>query len=351
MPTQDVPTDVVAPIEVWVQSVPEPGIAVAFAQRAEAAGWDGVVVTDSQNLTGDPYVGLAIMGGATARIGLATGVTNPVTRHPAATATAIATVQEYCGGRAVLGIGRGDSALFHLGLEPAPVAVLERYLEMLGGYLRGHDVDLDGHPSRLRWLERATQPRVPIDVAATGPRVIAAAARLADRVTFAVGADADRIRWGIDLARTARAEAGLDPDAMGFGAFVNVAPHPSAATGVELLRGTIGTVAHFSGMAGSSPDGQRPEDRRVFEQLHATYDRANHTLARARHASALDAAFVGRFGVAGPPARCLDRLGELTDAGLERLVVIGPSIDADPDERRRSNRMMADEVLPALQGR
>jgi 5,10-methylenetetrahydromethanopterin reductase len=342
---------VVPRTEVWVQSVPEPAIAEALAQRAEAAGWDGVVVTDSQNLTGDPYVGLAMMGRATDRIGLATGVTNPVTRHAAATATAIATVQEYCGGRAVLGVGRGDSALFHLGLEPVPVAVLERYLRMLGGYLRGHEVDVDGHPSRLRWLERATQPRVPIDVAATGPRVIAAGARLADRVTFAVGADAGRIRWGIDLARTARAEAGLEPDAMSFGAFVNVAPHPNAATGFELLRGTIGTVAHFSGMAGSSPEGQRPEDRVVFEQLHATYDRANHTLARARHANALDSAFVERFGVAGPPARCVDRLGELADAGIERLVVIGPSIDADPAERRRSNRMMTDEVLPALQGR
>ncbi len=113
--------------EVWTQAVPEPAIAEAFARRAEAAGWDGVVVVDSQNLTGDPYVGLAMMGKATERIGLATGVTNPVTRHPAATASAIASVQEFSGGRAVLGIGRGDSALFQLGQEPAPVVVSPRF--------------------------------------------------------------------------------------------------------------------------------------------------------------------------------------------------------------------------------
>ncbi len=334
--------------EVWVQTVPEPAIAETFARRAEAAGWDGVVVTDSQNLTGDPFVGLALMGRATQRIGLATGVTNPVTRHPAAAATAIATVQEYSGGRAVLGIGRGDSALFHIGREPAPVSQFERYLEQLAGYLRGDEVDLDGHPSRLHWLGRATQPKVPLDVAATGPRVIAAAARHADRITFAVGADPDRIRWGIELATAARRDAGLDGDSLTFGAYVNVAPHPDADTGVALLRGTIGAIAHFSGMAGSSPDGQRAEDRAVFERLHADYDRPHHTLARAAHTAAIDDEFAKRFGVVGPTDACLRRLGELRDAGAERFVIIGPSIDADRDERHRSNRLMTYEVLPGL---
>jgi 5,10-methylenetetrahydromethanopterin reductase len=339
----------VARTEVWTQAVPEPAIAESFAQRAEAAGWDGVVVVDSQNLTGDPYVGLAMMGRATERIGLATGVTNPVTRHPAATASAIASVQEYSGGRAVLGIGRGDSALFHVGREPAPVAVFERYLRQLAGYLRGEEVDLDGTPSRLHWLGRAAQPKVPLDVAATGPRVIGAAARHADRITFAVGADPERIRWGIGLAREARTEVGLDPDGMAFGAYVNVVPHPDPATAVELARGTVATVAHFSGMAGSTGEGQRPEDREVFERLHANYDRPHHTMGRARHAAVIDEEFAQRFGILGDPTLCMERLEELRVAGATRFVIIGPSIDSDPDERRRSNQLMAEEVLPALQ--
>ncbi|HUF83443.1 MAG TPA: LLM class flavin-dependent oxidoreductase [Acidimicrobiia bacterium] len=335
--------------EVWTQAVPEPAIAESFAQRAEAAGWDGVVVVDSQNLTGDPYVGLAMMGRATERIGLATGVTNPVTRHPAATASAIASVQEYSGGRAVLGIGRGDSALFQVGQEPAPVAVFERYLRQLAGYLRGEEVDLDGKPSRLHWLGRAAQPKVPLDVAATGPKVIAAAARHADRITFAVGADPERIRWGIEVARQARTEAGLDPEGMAFGAYVNVVPHPDAATAVELSRGTVATIAHFSGMAGSTGEGQRPEDREVFERLHASYDRPHHTMGRARHAAVIDEEFAQRFAILGDPDRCLERLRKLRDAGASRFVIIGPSIDSDPDERRRSNQLMVGEVLPDLQ--
>ena len=44
---------------------------------------------------------------ATERLRLSTGVTNPVTRHPAVTAGAAASVQSVSGGRMSLAIGRG----------------------------------------------------------------------------------------------------------------------------------------------------------------------------------------------------------------------------------------------------
>src|SRR4029434_1829249 len=106
------------------------------------------------------------------------GVTNPVTRHPAVTAAAIATVQVLSGGRAVLGIGRGDSALFHLGQAPAPVDLFARYLERLQGYLSGDVVYLDGAPSRIEWLAGSRRPKAPVDVAATGLRVLWACDRV-----------------------------------------------------------------------------------------------------------------------------------------------------------------------------
>jgi 5,10-methylenetetrahydromethanopterin reductase len=229
--------------------------------------------------------------------------------------------------------------------------VFERYLERLAGYLRGDEVDLAGKPSRLHWLARASQPKVPLDVAATGPKVIAAAARHADRITFAVGADPERIRWGMDVARQARTDAGLDPDGLGFGAYVNVVPHPDVTTAAELARGTVATIAHFSGMAGSTGEGQKPEDREVFERLHENYDRPHHTMGRAGHTAVIDDEFAQRFAVLGPPEQCLDRLRALEDAGINRFVLIGPSIDSDPDERRRATQLTVQEVLPALQGR
>ena len=127
-------------LEVFTTGAAIPGLAARHAAAAEAAGSDGLALVDSQNLAGDCYVGLALAAKATTRLRLGTGVTNPITRHPAATAAAIAAVHAESDGRAVLGIGRGDSALAHLGYAPAPVAVFERALARIQGYLRGEEV-------------------------------------------------------------------------------------------------------------------------------------------------------------------------------------------------------------------
>ncbi len=337
-------------LEIWTISVPLPKHSGDLAARAEAAGWDGIAFTDSQNLTGDVFAGLALAAKATTKLGLATGVTNPVTRHPAAAASGIATIHALSGGRAVLGVGRGDSALFQIGLEPAPLAQFEEFLVKLASYLRGGAVDVDGFESRLRWLPDLSLPPVPVDVAATGPRVIEVAARVADRITFALGANPERLKWGIDKARAARRAAGLDPDSLKFGAYANVAPHPDVAIARELVRGGVGTFAHFSGMAGSSAEGTRPEDRAVFEGIHSNYDRPNHTLGRARHAAALDGSFIERFAIVGPTQHCVTRLRELADTGISKLVLTSASFDANREEAARSRTLLEREVLPALRG-
>ena len=53
-----------------------PRASARTAREAEEAGWDGLLVVDSQNLSGDPYVALAMAATATSRFGLGTGVTN-----------------------------------------------------------------------------------------------------------------------------------------------------------------------------------------------------------------------------------------------------------------------------------
>src|SRR4030095_8854707 len=151
--------------------------------------------------------------------------------------------------------------------------------------------------------------------------------------------------------RAARKAAGLDPDSLAFGAYVNVAPHPDVAIARELVRGGVGTMAHFSGMRGSSADGVAPADRAVFEGIHARYEREKHTLGAARHAAALDHAFLDRFAVVGPTQACVARLQEVVAAGATKLIVTGASFDADRGEAARSRTLFEQEVLPSLRGR
>lgn len=354
-------------VEMWTLGVGIPNHTVAQAERAEAAGWDGLALVDSQNLAGDCYVELALAAKATDRVLLGTGVTNPYTRHPAVTASAIATVHAESRGRAVLGIGRGDSALAHLGLAPAPVDHFERYVERLQGYLSGREVATDdptasgvagadalglaGRPtaSRVRWIRPAgpDHPKVPVDVFATGPRVLGVGGRHADRVTVAVGADPERVRWAVSTVRQAEKEAGRT-EPVSIGACVNVIVHDDRAEGMRLGSGGIASFARFSVMHGRATGPVSDAQRQVLESVHHAYDMNRHTMAAAPQAERLTEEFAARYAIIGPAGECVERMQALIELGVERFVVIGPSLDADREAAGRATRRFVEEVLPAL---
>jgi len=355
-------------MELWTLTHSRPGNALAVARRAEDAGWHGMLVVDSQNLSADSYVGLTLAATGTATIGLGTGVTNTVTRHPAVTASAAMAVQDVSGGRMVLGIGRGDSALAHLGRSPARLGGFERYIDVLQRYLRGEavpfeeipmsdeiaapvaDLNLADHPesSRIRWFKDEV-PKVPVEVAATGPKVIAVAGRLADRVMFTLGAVEERLRWGVETARAARQRAGLTGDPA-FGAYVNLVCHTDRATARDLVRGGLTTFARFSVMHGSVAGPASHAEQSVFERLHHGYDMKAHTRADSRQASLLDDAFVDRHAIAGPPDYCIERLEALQALGIDKIAISGPTAGTDPVEARRAMALLDEAVIPHFAG-
>lgn len=354
-------------VEFWTSGVGMPRTTVKRAKQAEDEGWDGLGLVDSQNLAGDPFIALALAASATSRIKLGTAVSNPLTRHPAALATAIATVQAESDGRAVLGIGRGDSALAHLGLAPAPVPYFVRYLERVQGYLRGEDVPFDvatdgggevksadalhmaGAPtsSRLHWL-RPTQPKVPVDVAGTGPKVIAAGASHAERVTLAVGANAERLRWGIDTAHASRRAAGLDPTTLGIGAYVPVLVHPDRAVARSAIAGGVASFARFSVMHGNVAGPVDSATRATLHNVHAAYDMHSHFTHGSPQSQVLTDDVIDTFGIAGPPQYCIERLHELVELGISKVFVMGGGFRSDPQEAAAAHRRLVDDVLPAL---
>jgi 5,10-methylenetetrahydromethanopterin reductase len=325
------------PVETWTLLPCVPKVAARDAARAEAEGWTGVLLADSQNLAAELVVELALCVAATEKILVSPGVTNPVTRHPAVLAGALATLQAESGGRAVAEIGRGDSALAHLGLAPMKLGPFRRYVDALRTYLRGGDVAFDpafapagiasvgslglGHTpeaSSLRWL-RPGQPIVPVGIAATGPRVIEMAAVAADGVSLSVGADPDRVGWAVEQARKARIGADLDPDDLRLAAFVNVAVHADIEIAARLTAGKLASFSRFSVMHGTGPEGSSTADRAALEELRQTYDMTEHGRAEARHAEALSLDFARRNAVVGAPQACLERLWTLRELGVTRF--------------------------------
>ena len=106
-------------------------------------------------------------------------------------------------------------------------------------------------------------------------KVIGLAAQLADSITFAVGADPARLQWGIDTARAARSAAGIDPDTLRMGAYVNcVVEDPAAAA--DLGRGGLTVFTRFSAMHGEPVGPTSETERTVMKTLHDAYDMNRH---------------------------------------------------------------------------
>ena len=80
------------------------------------------------------------------------------------------------------------------------------------------------------------------------------------------------------------------------------------------------------------------------------YDSNRHLFNTADHSSVLPDAFIDRFGVVGDAEVCARRLRDLASLGLDRLVISGPTIDADPTNAKVHHRLVGDELLPALRG-
>ena len=310
--------------KLYLRSYPIPDGMEAHAAAVEEDGWDGMLFTDTQNLSMDVFGSLYLAASATSRIELGTAVTNLVTRHPAVMASAFATLRHVSGGRAHIGVGRGDMALELVGIKPPSSGRFEMLLGELQGYLRGD----------------------PVDVFGSGPHVIDVAARLGDRITVAVGAEPERIAWAINTAREARRAVGLDPEAIDIGAFVVVGAGTDQRSLDEFVRGNASISAHFQRGVTSSLS---RSDATVVEEVTSRYDNCHHRLEHASQAEVIPDDFLSRFCVIGSPDECTEHLCELVGLGLSHLVIVGSSRDIDATVRERSDHLVAREVLPAVQ--
>ena len=330
-----------------------PGFTARLAAEIEAMGFDALLCPDTQNLSPDPFGQLALATQTTRRILLGTGVTNPVTRDVAVTATAFATLQAESGGRMICGIGRGDSSADHAGLRNATTAQLQTFVERFRRYLSGETIDRDGRDSKLRWLDSVDVAPVPVDIACTGPKTICMAADVGDRFSFAVGSAPERIGWAMETARARLAETGRARDSVSIGAYINLVCDPDEQRAIDLGRMIAGMVAHFAGMKNAPLDHLPPQLRPLAEQMQSAYDMEHHAQDAGSHLALVDDAFVDWFSICGPPAKCIARLQALLDLGLDHVYLLGGSPVAHPHGERqaamvRQSRLVAEKVLPAL---
>jgi 5,10-methylenetetrahydromethanopterin reductase len=161
---------------------------VRLGRLAEELGYCTCWYVDVR-LMRECYIGLASLALSTKKIHLGTGVTDPYSRHPAITASSIATLDELSGGRAVLGLGLGGSGFRELGFQKVlPVAAMRECIQVIRGLLQGQEVTYAGKVvsiSQARLQFTPVRSKIPIYIATQGAQISRLAGELADGVLIA----------------------------------------------------------------------------------------------------------------------------------------------------------------------
>ena len=156
--------------------------AVERVRRAEALGYDSVYVTHIA--ARDSLTVLMAYAAATERLRLGTGVLPMYSRTPVATAQQAATIDEFSGGRMVLGIGVSHQVTvenwYGTRIEH-PVAEMREYVNALRAMFEGRDVPPGSRfPTKFRFMGLEPRPDLPIYIAALSPNMLRLAGEIAD---------------------------------------------------------------------------------------------------------------------------------------------------------------------------
>ena len=288
---------------------------LALTRQAEAAGFEYGWLFDSHVLWREPYVLLTLMAGATEKLRLGTCVTNPATREPSVTASAVAVLNEVSGGRMDLGIGRGDSARRVLGKPPTTMATLEEAITVIRDLVEGRSVEFEGTELQLPWTGSWT---LPVWVAGYGPMALAMTGRVADGVILQL-ADPDLIRWFVGQVRAAESAAGRPAGS------VKVQSAAPAHIGEldlcrERTRWFPALVSnHVVDLVNKYPREQLPESLTGYVRDRTGYDYLHHAEVGSSNAGFVGDEVTDRFCVLGSVEDHVAKLRELADAGVDQF--------------------------------
>jgi 5,10-methylenetetrahydromethanopterin reductase len=311
---------------------------VDWVALADELGFGGVWVADSQSVFRDAFMALTMFALRTKNMELGTGVTNIITRHPAVLASSFATLDEISGGRAQLGIGVGDSAIYNIGHKPSKLKRFEEIIGVLRTLMAGDTAHFDGQDIKVSWPPR----KVPVVIACTGPRSLQLAGRIADGVLFQVGSDPFLVKYAKKNIELGAKEAGRDPK--------DIKLYQRLACAVAEDREQIRTEARgYASVAASTiyagiPKEDVPEG--LWEDLHIMkqeYDYQQHGSMDAKQADLITDRILDAVAIAGTAEEAVPRFKQLIELGVENFVL--PIATKEPDKIIKT---LADEVMPHL---
>lgn len=327
-----------------------------LAAAAEDAGFGWIWAVDSPLLAGplfDPYVDLVAAAQQTERAMIGPAVSPLSLRSPIATAAAILSLDRISGGRAVLGLGTGGSALVTLGVSNKAdrtytAGARERQDELREQVLlfrrlfAGDAISFGSREIRL------DHPRpIKIYLAASGPRMLELAGAIADGVIIHVGVHPPIVHDAVERIRKGALEAGRDPDKLDLvcSTYTAISREGDRRRDIKHVKPEASFFYSITPklleQAGFDVTRRFPERMPHPDMTHA-YDWDE---AMAAADSYIPDEVVEAFCLVGPPDDAIRRIRELHGLGITQMYVRGTSSYSLPHELVAT---FADAILPSF---
>jgi len=279
-------------------------------ESAEGLGYHSIYTTHVA--ARDSVTTLMAYAARSERVRLGTGVMPIYSRTPVATAQAFATLDEFSGGRAVIGLGVSHRPVvegWYGQRIGKPVTEMREYATIVRAIIRGEDPPAgDTFTSGFRFMGYGARPDLPIYVAGLSPGMVQLAGEVADGVILWL-CNPDYIRdVVVPAAREGRERAGLSLDG-----FDVVAAVPSAVTSEpEDARARLREelLPYFS-----LPFYRTMLERSGYGEDIAGFDQGLESGAAPAATAAISDRFLARLAAIGTPAEAAECVRSYRDAG------------------------------------
>jgi len=280
--------------------------------------YDNLLVGD-ERLYHNTYTYLALAAANTESVGLGTGVTNPYTRHPALTASAIATVDKLSGGRATLGLGAGSPIVLDpLGYNQSdPIGTVRDAIKTITATLGGSQASISRPEFSIDGAGIDIEPEgdVPVYVAGRGPAILGLGGYRGDGVIAGAGlASTAGMEYARERIEDGASKAGrdlADLDVVCW-AFLSIAEERGIA--VDGVNPLVARIVNKTPVEALSAIGIDEADAERVKALEAPHERSAAELRE--H---VPTAVTEQFSIAGTPAECRAHVDRLHDIGVDHI--------------------------------
>ena len=321
-----------------IELVPsDPHLKIAYyAKLAEQQGFEYLWITDHYN-NRDVYSNLTVAALNTNRIKIGSGVTNSYTRHPAITASSIASVAEISGGRAVLGLGPGDKSTFDvMGIKwEKPLVTTKEAIQAIRSLHEGKKVHIVGDTLKLAGARLAFNAgKIPIYLGAQGPKMLELAGEIAEGVLINASNSKD-FEVAVEQIRKGVNKVGHDLSEIDITAYTCFSIDTDPVKAVNTAKVVVAFI-----VAGS-PDLVLERHQIPFEaksQISAAIAKRDF---KTLMSELVTPQMIEAFAICGTPEDCMKAINALEAIGVTQIVAGSP---IGPD-KEKAIKLIGKEII------